>query len=134
MPLSARNRYTLVQWIAHRLLPKIVSTGTAVQLVGYERFFSGRGRLPARSAFSGTLKFREGDQPRVEAIHDYLSARGLRLPTGMMTLKFKHRRFEMECVIFGTGAWHSASMTDIALELSSLPAVESFVMTRSSRA
>lgn len=91
-------------------------------------------RLPARSAFSSTLKFREGYQPRVEVVLDYLSARGLRLPPEMMTLKFNHRRFEMECVIFASGAWHSASMSDIALELSSLPAVESFVMTRSSRA
>jgi hypothetical protein len=40
----------------------------------------------------------------------------------------------MEGLIFTNGAAHSASMSDIALELSSMPEVESFVMTRSSRA
>jgi putative Mg2+ transporter-C (MgtC) family protein len=91
-------------------------------------------RLPARSAFSSTLRFRDGYQPRVEVVRDYLSARGLSLPPETMTVKFSDRRFELECLIFAHGAGRSASMSDIALELSSLPEVESFVMTRSSRA
>jgi putative Mg2+ transporter-C (MgtC) family protein len=91
-------------------------------------------RLPTRSAFSSTLKFRQGYQPRVEVVRDYLSARGLLLPPETMTLKFRHLHFEMEGLIFTNGAAHSASMSDIALELSSMPEVESFVMTRSSRA
>ncbi len=91
-------------------------------------------RLPARSAFSSTLKFREGYQPSVEVVRSYLSARGLNLPPETMTLRFNHRHFEMECLIFGSGAGRSISMSDIAQELSSLPEVESFVMTRSSRA
>lgn len=91
-------------------------------------------RLPASSAFSSTLKFREGYQPRVEIVRDYLSARGLSLPPETMTLKFNQQHFELEGLIFTSGAGRSASMSDIALELSSLPEVESFVMTRASRA
>lgn len=90
-------------------------------------------RLPASSVFSSTLKFREGYQPQVEIVRDYLSARGLSLPPETMTLKFNHRHFEMQGLIFTSGAGRSASMSDVALELSSLPEVESFVMTRSSR-
>ncbi len=91
-------------------------------------------RLPARTAFSGTLTFRAGYQPRVEAVRDYLSSRGLNLPPETMTLRFQGQRFEMECLIFARGAGRSAEMSDIALELAALPDVESFVMTRSSRA
>lgn len=91
-------------------------------------------RLPASAAFSSTLRFREGYQPRVEIVRDYLSARGLSLPPETMTLKFSHRHFELEGLIFTHGAGRSASMSEIALELSSLPEVESFVMTRASRA
>ncbi len=91
-------------------------------------------RLPASSAFSSTLKFREGYQPSVEAVRNYLLARGLSLPPETMTLKFRHRQFELEGLIFTGGVGPSISMSDIALELSSLPEVESFVMMRSSRA
>src|SRR5512140_2566522 len=65
-------------------------------------------RLPASSAFSSTLKFREGYQPRVEIVRDYLSARGLSLPPETMTLKFSHRHFELEGLIFTGGAGRSA--------------------------
>ncbi|WP_426115846.1 MgtC/SapB family protein [Massilia sp. PWRC2] len=91
-------------------------------------------RLPARSAFSSTIRFREGYQPQVETVLDYLSQRGLRMPPDSMTLKFNHQRFELECLIFASDAWRSAAMSEVALELAALPAVDSFVMTRSSRA
>jgi putative Mg2+ transporter-C (MgtC) family protein len=107
---------------------------TALFVVAVEVLPKLERRLPAQTAFSSTLKFRESYQPRVEVVRDYLSTRGLSLPPETMTLKFSHRHFEMECLIFASSTWRSASMSDIALELSSLPAVESFVMTRSSRA
>jgi len=107
---------------------------TALSVIAVEVLPKLERRLPARTAFASTLRFREGYQPRVEVVRDYLSARGLSLPSETMTLKFTHRHFELEGLIFTSGAVRSASMSDIALELSSLPEVESFVMTRSSRA
>jgi len=107
---------------------------TALFVVAVEVMPKLERRLPARTAFSSTLKFRDSYEPRVEVVRNYLSARGLTLPPETMTLKFSDRHFEMECLIFASGALRSASMSDVALELSSLPAVESFVMTRSSRA
>ncbi len=114
------------------LLPAIALT--ALFVIAMEVLPKLERRLPASSAFSSTLKFREGYQPSVEVVRDYLSAWGLSLPPESMTLKFSHRQFELEALIFTSGADHSASMSDIALELSSMQEVESFVMTRSSRA
>jgi len=91
-------------------------------------------RLPARMAFSSTLKFRKGYQPRVDTVRDYLAERGLTMPPETMALKFRHERFQLECLIFARGTGRAAAMSDIALELAALPDVESFVMTRSSRA
>lgn len=90
-------------------------------------------RLPARTAFSSTLKFREGYQPRTEVVQAFLATRGLRMPPNTMTLKFKHGHFEIDSLIFAQGGTRSATMSEVALELSSLPEIESFVMTRSNR-
>lgn len=90
-------------------------------------------RLPARTAFTSTLKFREGYQPRTEVIQTFLAARGLRMPPNTMTVKFKHGHFEIDSLIFANGGRHSTTMSDVALELSRLPEIESFVMTRSNR-
>ncbi len=90
-------------------------------------------RLPARMGFSSTLKFRAGYQPRVDVIQAYLTSRGLRMPPNTMTVKFKHGRFEIDSLIFAGGGSGSTTMTGVALELSSLPEIESFVMTRSNR-
>ena len=90
-------------------------------------------RLPARTAFSSTLKFRDGYQPRTEAIQAFLAARGLRMPPNTMTVKFKHGHCEIESLIFAQGGKRSITMSEAALELSSLSEIESFVMTRSNR-
>lgn len=90
-------------------------------------------RLPARTAFTSTLKFREGYQPRVDAVQAFLAARGMHMPPNTMTLKFSRGRFEIDSLIFAKGGNGSTTMTCVALELSSLPEIESFVMTRSNR-
>jgi putative Mg2+ transporter-C (MgtC) family protein len=94
-------------------LPAIALTAlfiTAVELLPrLER------RLPARTAFSSTIRFREGYQPRVDGVRDYLSARGLSLPAETMTLKFGQRCFQMDCLIFESGTARSSSMSSIAL-------------------
>jgi putative Mg2+ transporter-C (MgtC) family protein len=91
-------------------------------------------KLPALSAFSSTLTFREGYQPRTDVVQAFLATRRLSMPPDTMTVRFTHGRFELESLIFANGVGRSASMSDIALELSALPEIESFVMTRSSRA
>jgi len=90
-------------------------------------------RLPARTAFTSTLKFREGYQPRTEVVQAFLAARGLRMPPNTVTVKFKRGRFELDSLIFANGGRRSVTMSEVALELSSLPEIESFVMTRSNR-
>jgi putative Mg2+ transporter-C (MgtC) family protein len=90
-------------------------------------------RLPARTAFTSTLKFREGYQPRTEVVQAFLAARGLQMPPNTMTVKFKHGHFEIDALLFAKGGRHATTMSDIALELSALPEIESFVMTRSNR-
>ena len=90
-------------------------------------------RLPTRTAFSSTLKFCEGYEPHIDAVLAYLSERGLSMPAESVTLKYRFQRFEIQCLIFAD-ARRSASMCEVALELAAMPAVESFVMTRSSRA
>ncbi|HEU6454753.1 MAG TPA: MgtC/SapB family protein [Roseateles sp.] len=90
-------------------------------------------RLPARTAFSSTLKFREGYQPRTDVIQAFLATRGLQMPPNTMTVKFKNGRFEIDALVFAHSGAQGNTMSAVALELSLLPEIESFVMTRSNR-
>ncbi|MCE4553904.1 MgtC/SapB family protein [Pelomonas cellulosilytica] len=107
---------------------------TALFVIAVEVLPRVESRLPASAAFTCTLKFREGHRPRTEAVLAFLATHGLRMPTETMTLCFREQRFEMEGQIFADRAGRSASMSDIALELSTLADVDSFALTRSSRA
>lgn len=106
---------------------------TALSVVAVELLPWLERRLPARTAFTSTLKFRAGLQPRIEVVQAFLAARGLRMPPNTMTVKFKHGHFEIDGLIFADGGPRATTMSQVALELSALPEIESFVMTRSNR-
>ena len=90
--------------------------------------------LPARVAIAASLRFRAGYSPRTETIHRFLAERGLSIAPDSLTITHDGTRFELECMIFTNMAAPSDAMNRIAEEMAVMADIDSYRITRSSRA
>jgi putative Mg2+ transporter-C (MgtC) family protein len=91
-------------------------------------------RLPARSSMVVTLRFRQGYRPQPEEVHRFLSARGLSIPLGSLSVSYDDGHFELECVALGDAVMKPEAVGRIARELTDVPQVDSFTVAPSSSA
>jgi putative Mg2+ transporter-C (MgtC) family protein len=91
-------------------------------------------RLPARSPMFVTLRFRQGYRPQPEEVHRFLSARGLSIPPGSLSVTFDDDHFELQCVALGDLAMTPEAVGRIARELTDVPEVASYTVAPSSSA
>ncbi|WP_218511359.1 MgtC/SapB family protein [Variovorax sp. dw_308] len=90
--------------------------------------------LPAHGALAGSLRFHEGYRPRADEIHQFLEARGLRIPADSLSIDFDGKRYELQCIIFANAVVQSGAMNTIVEELSTLTGLEAFTLSQSRRA
>ncbi|WP_280155865.1 MgtC/SapB family protein [Piscinibacter sp. XHJ-5] len=90
-------------------------------------------QLPAHAVMAGTVRFRPGYTPLPEAIHRYMTKRGMSIPLDSLTITNDQGRFELQCLIFGNSVTDTDAMNRLVSELSAMAEVESFTLTHSSR-
>jgi putative Mg2+ transporter-C (MgtC) family protein len=91
-------------------------------------------RLPGRATIVATLRYREGARPQEEHILEFLKERGLSVQPDSLSIGFDGAHYAQEFLINASGSQRDHSLTRVATELPDIPAVESFTVTRSSRA
>lgn len=91
-------------------------------------------RLPGSAAIVVNLQYREGARPQEEHILALLKERHLSIQFESLSVTFDNTRFSLEFLISASGSGREHSLSQVAAELSAVPAVESFSVTRTNRA
>lgn len=91
-------------------------------------------RLPGHAAILATLRYREGARPHEESILEFLKKRGLSVQPDSLSIAFDGTRYALEFTINASGGQRDHLLARVANELQDIAAVESFTVTRTSRA
>jgi putative Mg2+ transporter-C (MgtC) family protein len=91
-------------------------------------------RLPGRMGIVVTLRYREGARPHEQGILAFMKERGLSVEPDTISVAFDGTRYNLEFQVYASGAERDHSLTRIADELPDIHSVESFNVTRTSRA
>jgi hypothetical protein len=91
-------------------------------------------RLPGRAAIVVILRYREGARPQEEHILEFLKQRGLAVQTDSLSVAFDGTRYNLEFLVNASGSDRDHSLTRVATDLPTVQAVDSFTITRTSRA
>ena len=90
--------------------------------------------LPGRAAIVVTLRYHEGTRPQEEHILALLKERSLSIQTDSISVTFDNTRYSLEFLVNASGSGRDHSLSQVAAELSTIPAVESFSLIRTNRA
>jgi uncharacterized membrane protein YhiD involved in acid resistance len=91
-------------------------------------------RLPGRAAIIVTVRYREGERPQEEHILEFLKTRGLSVQTDSLSVAFDGTRYSLDFLVSASGSQRDHSLTHVATDLPTVQSVESFTVTRTSRA
>jgi putative Mg2+ transporter-C (MgtC) family protein len=91
-------------------------------------------RLPGRAAIIVTVRYREGARPQEQHVLEFLRARGLSVQTDSLSVAFDGTRYSLDFLVSASGSERDHSLTHVATDLPTVQSVESFTVTRTSRA
>ena len=90
-------------------------------------------RLPSRSAFVITLRYREGDTPQEDQVRGFLAEHDLLIAPDSLSVAFDGKAFELHLVIYANSLKSGRSVSRLSSDLLKIARVQSFTIEQSSR-
>jgi len=90
--------------------------------------------LPGSAAIVVNLRYRQGARPQEEQIFAFLKERGLSVQTDTWSLGFDGTHHTLEFTVSASGTQRDHSLTHAVTALPEIPTIESFSVTRTTRA
>lgn len=90
--------------------------------------------LPANTAITVDVTYREGHEPNEDAVVEFLARHGMTLLNDSFSIRYDGKRFEHQFTIRAGSLVSSAALAKISRELPRLPHLESFTVAPSRRA
>jgi putative Mg2+ transporter-C (MgtC) family protein len=88
--------------------------------------------LPAKTAITVRLRYREGERPHSDKILSFLGERGLEPHSDSVSVTFDGGRFGLELIVSGR-ALRGRTLNWVVEDLPEIQSIESFTVTRTSR-